>query len=603
MAYPSLPQSLLDAIDRLPNPQAQLFKKDGTWQGTSSAEMLRRIAGLAHALAGMGLKSGDRVGLLAANRPEWHVVDFAANGLGAVLVPIYFNEAVERAVYIVNDAGARIVFAIGEDQVQRLRECLPLLKSVERVVVGAVSPEIAGKFLRYEQLIESAGQAEIAEYRRRAAQIRNEQPATIIYTSGTSGEPKGALLTHANFTSNALDTMVAVDFKPDDIALSFLPLSHVYERMVDYVYFFAGTTVAYLDRIDQLAQALVEVRPTLAATVPRVFEKIYGNILDTGRKTRGWKRRVFDWALRVAREAVPWRAYGKLASPGLRLEWWLADRLVYSRIRDGLGGRFRRISCGAAPLATDLLEFFWSIGVEVYPGYGLTETSPVISANSPGQFKPGTAGKPIPNVEVRIADDGEILVRGPCVMIGYYNKPEDTREAFTADGWFRTGDLGYLDADGYLVITDRKKDLIKTAAGKFIAPQPIEVHLRMSPYILNAMLVGDRHKFVVALVAPNFENVKAKARELGVQLSSLAEMANHPWVHELIAGEIERLTTHLAQYEKIKRFALLDHDFTPTGGQLTYTLKLKRRVVEQRYAGLIAQLYADVEEPHPAALE
>ena len=601
MPYASLPQRLLDAVDRHPNPRAQLDKVGGVWQATSSAEMLRRIAGLSHSLAEKGLKAGDRVGLLAANRAQWHIVDFAVTGLGAVLVPIYFNEAVERVVYILNDAGARFIVSIGEDQLERLRECLPKFAGVERVIVGGVPRQVTGDFSRYEALIESAGEAEIAEYRRRAAEVRTEQLATLIYTSGTTGEPKGVMLTHENLSSNTTDALVSMAFEPDDIGLSFLPLSHVYERMVAYSYLFTGITIAYLDRMDHLAQALLEVRPTFAATVPRVFEKIYGNILEKGHQTTGWKRRVFDWALRVARDAVPWRAYGQPASLGLKVRWWLADLLVFSKIRAGLGGRIRRFSSGAAPLATELLEFYWSIGIEIYPGYGLTETSPVITSNAPGQFKPGTVGRPIPNVEVRIAEDGEILVRGPCVMPGYFNKPADTREVLTKDGLLLTGDIGYLDDDGYLVITDRKKDLLKTAAGKFIAPQPIENRLRTSPYISNAVLLGDQHKFVIALVVPNFGNVQARARDLGLVFASPAEVAAHPWVRELIEGEIERLTAHLAQYEQIKRFALLDHDFTYPGGQLTYTLKIKRRVIEQRYAGLIAQLYADVEEPRPAA--
>lgn len=598
MPYAPLPQRLLEAIERSPNPRAQLSKVGDAWEPVSSAEMLRRIAGLSHALAQMGLKAVDRVGLLSANRPEWHVVDFAVTGLGAVLVPIYFNEAPERVIYILNDAGVRFVVAVGADQFERLRECLPKLGAVERIIVADGPRELAGDFLRYETLVESAGEVEIAEYRRRAAEVRNDQLATLIYTSGTTGEPKGVMLTHANLSSNTIDALLCMEFEPDDIGLSFLPLSHVYERMVDYVYLFNGLTIAYLDRIEQLAAALLEVRPTFAATVPRVFEKIYGNILEKGHQTKGWKRRVFDWALRVAREAIPWRAYGQPASLGLKIRWRLADRLVYAKTRAALGGRIRRFSCGAAPLSKDLLEFYWSIGVEIYPGYGLTETSPVVTTNAPGQFSPGTAGKPIPNVEVQIAEDGEILVRGPCVMPGYYNKPDDTREALTEDGWLRTGDLGFLDADGYLHITDRKKDLIKTAAGKFIAPQPIENRLKTSPYILNVALIGDRHKFVIALVVPHFANVQARARDLGLQFSSPAELVTHPWVRELIESESERLTTHLAQYEKIKRFALLDHDFTPVGGQLTYTLKLKRHVIEQRYADLIAQLYADVEEPH-----
>jgi long-chain acyl-CoA synthetase len=337
----------------------------------------------------------------------------------------------------------------------------------------------------------------------------------------------------------------------------------------------------------------------VTAAVPRFFEKFYANITEKGSQATGIRRRLFDWAMGVAREALPWRAYGRPVPLGVKLAWMLANQVAFSRIRAGLGGRVRAFSCGGAPLARELAEFFWSVGVKVYQGYGLTETSPIVSTNLPGANKVGTVGRPIPNVEVRIADDGEILVRGPCVMRGYYQKPAETQEALSANGWLRTGDIGYLDPDGYLVVTDRKKDLLKTAAGKFVAPQPIENNLKSSPFILNAAVVGDKRKFVAALVVPHFSNVEARAADVGRHFSSHAELVADPWVHELIGEEIKRLTAHLAQYETIKRFVLLDEDFTFENGELTHTLKLKRRVIEQRYHNTVEQLYADVEESRP----
>ena len=324
-----------------------------------------------------------------------------------------------------------------------------------------------------------------------------------------------------------------------------------------------------------------------------MFEKTYANILQKGHENTGVKRRLFDWAMRVALRCVRWRAYGEHAPLGLRFRWSIADRVVYSKIRDGVGGRMRAFISGGAPLSRELAEFFWTVGVPVYQGYGLTETSPVVSANCPGANKVGTVGKPIANVSVRIAEDGEIFVHGPCVMQGYYKKPEETRAVISPDGWLATGDIGHLDADGYLYITDRKKDLFKTAAGKFVAPQPIEGLLKSSPLILNAVLVGDKRKFIAALIVPNFPNVEAAARQQGRAFPTHAELAADPWVHNLIGEEIGRLTAHLAQYETIKRFALLDHDFTFDGGHLTYTLKLKRRVIDERYAKVIEGLYAD----------
>jgi long-chain acyl-CoA synthetase len=340
----------------------------------------------------------------------------------------------------------------------------------------------------------------------------------------------------------------------------------------------------------------LEVRPTLAAAVPRVFEKLYANILQKGRASTGLKRGIFDWSMNVAKEAVRWKAYGEEAPSWLHLRWKIADRIVYSKIREGIGGRFRAFISGGGPLSRELAEFFWAVGVPVYQGYGLTEASPVVSANHPGSNKVGTVGLPIEHVSVRIGGDGEILVQGPCVMKGYYQKPTETSAVISPDGWLATGDIGRLDEEGYLYVTDRKKDMFKTAAGKFVAPQPIENALKVSPFILNAALVGDAHKFISALIVPNFANVEAAAREQGRTFASHEKLVAEAWVQELIGREVAKVNANLAQYETIKRFALLDHDFSFDGGQLTYTLKLKRRVIAERYSKIIEGLYA--EAPH-----
>ncbi len=599
MSYPTLPQAFLEAIDRLSSPHAALRKVGGQWEPVSSFEFLHRAAGLSHALHMLGIKPGDRVGLISANRPEWHICDFAILGLGAVSVPVYFRESADRLTYILNDSGARVAIATGPEQARLLLSCRERLPAVEQIIVADAAEERGKDLLRYETLIASAGEAEIAEYRRNAAEVTLDQLATILYTSGTTGEPKGVMLTQLNLSSNVFDSMKRSTWGPADIGLSFLPLSHVFERIVDYNYLFRGTCIAYLERIEDVQHALLEVRPTLIASVPRLFEKTYANVMEKGRNTSGLKRRLFNWALGVADSAVPWRAYGKPATLGLKISWAVADWLLFSKIRKGLGGRLREISSGGAPLDPELAEFFWSVGLPIYQGYGLTETSPIVSTNAPGANKVGTVGRPIENVEVRIADDGEILVRGPCVMRGYYQKPDETRAVLSEDGWLGTGDIGRLDADGYLLVTDRKKELLKTAGGKLIAPQPIENRLKASPYILNCAIVGDRQKFISALIVPNFSNVEAKAKEIGISFASNSELAEHPWVRELIEGELKRLCADLAQYEKPKRFALLEKDFTTAAGELTYTLKLKRRVIEQHYHSVIEQLYADVEEPRP----
>jgi len=599
MNYGTLPTRFLNAIDNLPNPRAQMVRRDGRWEAISSQEFLRRVAGLSAAFVELGVKPGDRVGLFSANRPEWHTADFAISGAGAVTVPVYFNESPDRMTYILKHCGAKVAFVVGAAQLRKLLNVRKELPELEQVIVADGGADVPSECLRYETLIAAARAADISSYRLRTSQVLPGQLASLIYTSGTTGEPKGVMLTHTNFCSNVTDVGHDFQLNPaEDVALSFLPLAHVYGRTMDYIYIFQGAALAYVESVDAVAQALLEVRPTITAAVPRFFEKIYARLVEQGSKNTGVKRMLFDWAMRVAEMSAEWRASQGHPNLVVTLQWKLADALVYRKIRMRMGGRLRLVSSGGAPLSRDLAEFFWAVGIPIYQGYGLTETSPIVSSNYPVN-RMGSSGKPIPNVQVRVAEDGEILVKGPCVMQGYYKNPEATREVLSEDGWFRTGDIGYVDKDNYLFITDRKKDLIKTAAGKFVAPQPIENALKTSPYILNAMVVGDKRKFIVALIVPNPSTVAAKAADQGIKFASNAELAAHPWVHASIDSEVKRLTIHLAQYETIKRFALLPEDFTFDNGSLTFTLKLKRRVVEQQFASVIESLYADVAEPRP----
>src|SRR6267143_1583251 len=547
MNYGTLPSRLLTVIDKLPNPRAQMIRRDGRWEPISSQEFLRRVAGLSTAFVELGVKPGDRVGLFSANRPEWHTADFAITGAGAVTVPVYFNESPDRTTYILKHCGAKVVFVVGVPQLQKLLAVRANLPELEQIVVADGGAGVPSECLRYETLIAGASAADVSSYRMRASQVLPGQLASLIYI-------------------------------------------------------FQGAALAYVESIDAVAQALLEVRPTITAAVPRFFEKIYARLVEQGSKNTGVKRMLFDWAMRVAEMSAQWRASQGHANLAVTLQQKLADALVYRKIRIGMGGRLRLISSGGAPLSKELAEFFWAVGIPIYQGYGLTETSPIVSSNYP-ENRMGSSGKPIPNVQVRAAEEGEILVKGPCVMQGYYKNPEATREVLSEDGWFRTGDIGYVDKDSYLFITDRKKDLIKTAAGKFVAPQPTENALKTSPYVLNAMVVGDKHKFIVALLVPNAATVAAKAADQGIKFASHAELAAHPWAHALIDSEVKRLTVHLAQYETIKRFALLPEDFTFDNGGLTFTLKLKRRVVEQQYAAVIESLYADVAEPRPILQE
>ena len=599
MGYSTLPCRFLQAVDEHPSPRAQMVRRGERWDAISSKEFLRRVAGLADCFVELGVKPGDRVGLFAPNCPEWHTADFAISGSGAVTVPIYFNESPDRMAYILNHCGAQILFVAGVRQLEKYLQVREQLEYLQQVIVAEAGDAVPSEFLRYETLLATAGPAEISAYRQRVAEISPKQLTSIIYTSGTTGEPKGVMLTHENFSSNVSDTCHELVLKPEtDLAVSFLPLAHVYGRMVDYLYLFCGCPLAYVEAVENVGQALVEVHPTVIAAVPRFFEKIYARLMEQGSKTKGMKRKIFDFAMNTAREAAPWRTGEKNVSAAVKVKWALADGLVYSKIRRGTGGRLRVVLSGGAPLSKSLGEFFWAVGIPIYQGYGLTETSPVLTSNYP-QNRIGSSGRPIENVQIRIADDGEILAKGPCVMQGYYKAPGFTTEAFTEDGWFKTGDIGYLDQDNYLFITDRKKDLLKTAAGKFVAPQPIENALKASPFVLNAMVVGDQRKFVVALIVINAVTISAKLAEEELTFSSAAEMAAHPRTYALVQKEVQRLTPHLAQYETIKRFALLPDDFTFDTGMLTFTMKLKRRVVEHQYQSLIDKLFADVTEPRP----
>jgi long-chain acyl-CoA synthetase len=576
-----------------------MVRRAERWEAISSQEFLRRVAGLANCFVELGVKPGDRVGLFAPNCPEWHTADFAISGSGAVTVPVYFNESPDRMAYILNHCGAEVLFIAGNSQFERFLRIRDQLPNLQQVIVSGAGDAMPADFLHYETLILTCGLNEVSVYRKRAAQVLPTQLASIIYTSGTTGEPKGVMLTHNNFSSNVTDSCKDIELHSGtDLAVSFLPLAHVYGRTLDYLYIFQGCPVAYVEAVENVAQALLEVRPTVLAAVPRFFEKIYARLMEQGSRTKGLKHSVFEFAMRTAREAAPWRCGEKSANLALKLQWAVADRLVYSKIRAGTGGHLRLILSGGAPLSKALGEFFWATGIPIYQGYGLTETSPILTSNYP-KNRIGSSGRPIANVQIRIADDGEILAKGPCVMQGYYKSPESTREVLSEDGWFRTGDIGYLDKDNYLFITDRKKDLLKTAAGKFVAPQPIENALKTSPYILNTMVVGDQRKFIVALIVPNAATLSARLAEEGLKFSSNAELAAHPRAYAVIEHEVNRLTAYLAQYESIKRFALLAEDFTFDSGALTFTMKLKRRVVEKQYRDLIDKLYADVVEPRP----
>jgi long-chain acyl-CoA synthetase len=579
------------------HPKVMLWRRESVWEPVSSEEFAGGVAGAARALQGWGIGRGDRVAILSENRPEWMIADFASLLLGAVTVPIYATLTAEQTAYILRDSGARAIFLSSEAQLQKVLS-IREKTAVEKIVVfdapGAVSDEAAG--VVQIQGLWSEGQARIhAQLEADARAVAPDDLATIIYTSGTTGTPKGVMLTHGNMASNLSCSLTEFPVSEDDVSISFLPLSHVTARHVDFALLSRGVTLAYVPLVDQVPRALQEVRPTFFVAVPRVYEKIH---FQTEQKASAFPNSAFyRWALSEGRDHRSEILAGHTPSTHA---WKLADRLVYSKVRAGLGGRISIFISGGAPLGRELAEWYADIGIRIHEGYGLTETSPVIAVNTPRDHKIGTVGKPLPNVEVRIADDGEVLVRGPSVFKQYWNKPKETQEAFV-DGWFKTGDIGNLDADGFLSITDRKKDLIKTSGGKFIAPQPIENSLKHNSLIAEALVLGDKRKFPSVLIAPNFPVLEEWAREHELGLSSRAGLVASPEVRALYEGIVEELNLNLARFERLKRVLLVADEFSAESGLFTASMKLRRRVVADRYQRQIEEMYARAEAEGPAA--
>ena len=563
---------------------------DGT-RWLSTEEFFARTAALAEALAGLGVGRRDRVMILSDNRPEWHMVDLAVLDLGAVDVPIYGTLTPDQVAYQAIDSGAKVAVVENAAQMAKLLEirgrCPELLHLVQ--IEGDREPGV----LALDDLLAS-GRVDGAGDRfwQRAAAVDEHDLMTIIYTSGTTGEPKGVMLTHHNLVQNVLGAAVNVPVRHDDLGLEFLPLCHVLERMVSYIYMWRSTCRAYCS-VYHVGDLIARIQPTLFAGVPRFYEKLHKKILDAVAASPPVKRALFDWALGLGREASRARLSGREPSGLAGMQYRLADRLVLAKVREKLGGRLRYAISGGAELPLFINEFFHALGVYIVEGYGLTETSPVIAVNgaSPDSIRLGTVGKPLAAVEVKLAEDGELLVRGPNVMKGYWNKPAETAEVFDQDGFFSTGDIAEIDDDGFVLIVDRKKDLIVTAGGKNVAPQPIESHLKRSPYVDAAVLVGDHRPFIVALISPSFEDLEQWAASQGLRWLTRTDLAALPEVDELYQAEIARVNSALARYEQIKHFRLLPLSLSLEEGHLTPTLKVKRRVVEKQFAELIDEMY------------
>ena len=574
------------AIVSRDNPRVTLHRQDGGWVATSSRQLYRNVSGVAQALLAWGIAKGDRVAILGENRPEWTTADFACQLIGAVAVPIYSTLTAEQSEFILQDAGCRVIFLSTE---QQLRKVSPIISRtpVERIVV--MDPVETSNAISMAQLMHDSPENGDPGLEARARSIIADDLATIIYTSGTTGVAKGVMLTHGNLASNIEYSLKGFEFVGDQVSVSFLPLSHVTARHVDFALLFNGVTLAYCPFVDQLPQTLLEIRPTMFVSVPRVYEKIHA---QADLKAKDFpKNLIFRWALSVGHDHEKEVLAGKTPTS---LAWKIADKLVYTKVRAGMGGRGQVFISGGAPLGHELGEWFAHVGIRIHEGYGLTETSPVIAVNTPGAHKLGTVGKPLGNVEVRIEDDGEILVRGPSVFKAYWKRPTETDNAFV-DGWFKTGDIGNLDADGFLSVTDRKKDLIKTSGGKFIAPQPIENSLKHSALVAEAIIVGDKRKFPAVLIAPYFPLLEDWARTHQIAFSSRAQLIQHPDVQALYDSIVQEINQNLARFEKLKRAILLPDEFTPQDGMLTHSMKVRRRAVEERYRHLIDEVYAHAE--------
>jgi len=576
-------------------PDCLLSKVGGTYQPISTAELVDRVRRLAKALVGLGLTPGDRVALMSENGPHWPTVDFATLCSGGVLVPIYPTLLPDQAAYIANDCGAKIVCAETTAHLEGLLSHAGELPQVRQFVLvkgDTTDPRVT----TLAALLEQGAGYDAEDFERRARAVRPGDLATFIYTSGTTGTPKGVMLTHNNIASNVTAGLTVLGLESRFTALSFLPLSHSFERTVDYCYFLTGCSIAYAESVAAVAQNMQEVKPHVFVSVPRVYEKFYARVQEGVAAGSPIKQKLFAWAVAKGREALAWRLKEQKPPGMLGFQLGLADKLVFAKIHERLGGRFVLAISGGAPLARELAEFFWGAGVPIFEGYGLSETSPVISVNSRGAVKMGTVGRPIPGVEVTIAADGEILSRGPNIMKGYWSMPKETAEAVDAEGWFHTGDIGEIDADGFLRITDRKKELIINAYGKNVAPAPIENALKNSRYIGQAVVIGDRRKFLSALLVPDFDALKGWAERQGLGAPGHEELIANPAVRDLIAREVEAVNAGLAGFEQIVAWELLPNELTLETGELTPTQKVKRRVINQKYGAIIDRLYAEADK-------
>ena len=593
----TLTQLFFTAVDQFSTKAAALrFKEGGEWKGITHQELARRVQHAAIGLMELGVEPGDRVAILSENRPEWVVADFACLTARCADVSIYPTLPAPQVAYLLQDSGAKAVFVENAIQYEKVAAVRGEVPGLQYVIVFDVEEGMEGPgVMSLQELVQRGAGAEerYPNDRQDALAVNRDDLATLIYTSGTTGPPKGVMLSHYNFCSNVEAGLKVLSIGPDDSCLSLLPLSHSFERMAGYTMFHRGTTINYAESVEQVPVNLREVKPTIVLSVPRLFEKIYARVLENAMAGSALKRRIFFWARRTAEQWADLELAKQPIPAALKLKKKIADKLVFSKLQARTGGRIRFFASGGAPLNPEIAKFFFAAGLIIVEGYGRSETTPIISVNPLDGIHIGTVGPPVPGVEVKIAEDGEILARGPNIMLGYFNKPEATKEAIDADGWFYTGDIGEFDPDGYIKITDRKKDIIVTAGGKKVAPQPIENMIKMNQFVLNAVMLGDKRKYPVLLVVPDVAALGKWAADRNMEADDVAAFLAQPDVIAKMEREVMGSLRDLASFEMPKKIALIEEDFSIERGELTPTLKVKRQAVEKAYKEKIEALYAE----------
>ncbi len=604
-SQPTTIVSLLDAVVSSAQPDLLNYKKEGTWHSVSAQELAAQVRATTLGLYSLGVRPDDHVGLLSENRVEWTIADLGVLNCAAADVPIYATQAPKQVSYILNDASVEVLFISSPKQFARVQESLDDVPSLKKIITFDPFETDDPRVIYFADLQAFGRQLDRLQpdlYERLRNPVEPESLATLIYTSGTTGEPKGVVLTHRNIMSNVRSVAQAMNIQAGDVALSFLPFSHIFERVTIYLDMFLQVKIYLAESIDTVAQNLVEVRPHFLTSVPRLYEKIYAKTLEKAEAAGAAQARIANWAIEVAKEWAVAENSGKPIGLLLQAKRAFAVKLVFAKWQAAFGGRIKNLASGGAALPLELAQVFYGAGLQILQGYGLTESSPVISMNTAKSNRLGSCGKPIPGVTIKIAEDGEILASGANIMQGYFNKPEATAETLSYDehgnAWLHTGDIGHLDADGFLYITDRKKDLIKTSGGKYIAPQPIENELKQSRFINQAVVIGEQRKFPAALIVPHFDALKSYAALKNIAYQDSNDLLRHPQVMDLIEREVDKLTPELGHFEKLKGVVLLDRELTIESDELTPTLKVKRRVVMEKYKAQIDAMYTEKERQH-----